>query len=169
MRRHPFTAREFGLIFHRTIPVQTTDMKVIEHLGRSAARPAFQQAIEIFLATGRPGPRLRFNTDAPPIKVARVVTRLLEAHPELEIEEVEIRGHSACELFAGQLRVRTPEGEYLVEFEWNCRWKAEELGWVDYFGLPDQSRAAREFDHDCFRIWESSPVQLVAEVRQTGA
>lgn len=144
-------------------------MKVIEYLGRSSALPAFRQAVEIFLATGRPGPRLRFNADAPPIKVTRVLTRLLEAHPELEIEEVEIRGRSACELFAGQLRARTVEGERLVEFEWNCRWKAEELGWVDYFGLPDQTRAAREFDHDCFRLWEISPIQLVAEVRPGGA
>ncbi len=140
-------------------------MKLIELLSHSAARPGFAQAVEIFLATGRPGPRLRFNVDAPAIKVARTLTKLVESHPELEIEEVEVRGTSGCDYFEGQLRVRTPEGEYLVEFDWNCRWKATEMGWVDYFGFPDQARAAREFDHECFRTWELRPIQLIEEIR----
>ena len=41
-----------------------------------------------------------------------------------------------------------------VRFHWDCKWRALQEGWTDYFGFPDQVRAAREFGHDCFRLWE---------------
>ena len=31
-----------------------------------------------------------------------------------------------------------------VRFHWDCKWKAQQEGWSDYFGFPDQMRAARE-------------------------
>ena len=41
-------------------------------------------------------------------------------------------------------------------FTWCCRWRAEQEGWKDYFGFPDQIRAAREFGWDCFQRWSES-------------
>ena len=40
-----------------------------------------------------------------------------------------------------------------VSFHWDCKWKAMELEWHDYFGFPDQARAAREHPYACFRAW----------------
>ncbi|HEX8695519.1 MAG TPA: hypothetical protein VF746_24110, partial [Longimicrobium sp.] len=47
-----------------------------------------------------------------------------------------------------------------VRFVWDCKWKAEQHGWHDYFGFPDQGRAAREFGYDCFRAWVEEAVKL---------
>jgi hypothetical protein len=52
-----------------------------------------------------------------------------------------------------------------VRFYWDCKWKAQEQGWTDYFGFPDQMRAAREFGYDCFRSWnqlQTEPVSVPA-------
>jgi hypothetical protein len=76
----------------------------------------------------------------------------------MPVESVAISGRSGCEYFRGELTVHTPTDELRVEFHWDCRWKASQLGWYDYFGLPDQIRAAQELDHDCFRTWNVLPV-----------
>ena len=34
------------------------------------------------------------------------------------------------------------------------RWRAEQQGWVDAFGFPDQIRAADEFGWNCFHRWQ---------------
>ncbi|HET7321212.1 MAG TPA: hypothetical protein VFI96_01875 [Longimicrobiaceae bacterium] len=127
-------------------------------LERSRATAAFGEALRRFLQSGRPEERLRFDPHrSPPIKVARTLTMLLSAHPELEIDRVELDADSGCELYRGVLTAHTPDGARRIDFEWNCRWRALEQGWTDYFGFPDQSRAAREFGHDCFRVWEIRP------------
>lgn len=139
-------------------------MNLRDLLARSAATPEFRDAVETFLHDGRPSERVHFGPYAPPVKVARTLAQLLVASPELPVERVEIDGASGCEFFRGAMRVVTAEGERRVRFHWDCRWKAIQNGWTDYFGFPDQIRAARECDHDCFRVWEASPVpELLAE------
>lgn len=128
-------------------------MSLSSFLNRSRALPAFREAAVEFVRTGRASERIAFSGGLPPVKVERAITKLLESSPELELESVEIRGSSGCEYFRGELSARTPEGEHTVSFYWDCKWKAQQQGWSDYFGFPDQARAAREFGHDCFREW----------------
>ncbi len=128
-------------------------MSLSDFLNGSNSSEAFQQAVAEFASSGLPNPRIKFDGRTPPVKVERALTKLLEVHPDLEIESVAIEGVSGCSNFHGQLQVRTPGEERIVQFDWDCRWKAEQEGWQDYFGFPDQIRAAREFGYDCFRSW----------------
>lgn len=128
-------------------------MKIFEVLERSRATQPFRDAVERFLREGRANERVAFNRECPPVKVERAVIKALEEYPELHIESIDLRGQSGCEFFRGSLEVHTPQELRHVRFHWDCKWKAEEMGWHDYFGFPDQARAAREFGHDCFRAW----------------
>jgi hypothetical protein len=83
-----------------------------------------------------------------------VLTQLLAVEPALEIEQVVIRGMSGCSDFVGSVDVLTSSGTHVFEFTWCCRWRAESEGYRDYFGFPDQMRAAQEFDWRCFQRWE---------------
>ena len=124
-------------------------------LDRSRASDDFRRAVTAFLGDRRPNDGVTFDRFSPPVKVERTLTKLLQEHPELEIQRVEIDGASGCEYYRGQLQVHTGAGIRQVRFHWDCKWKAQQEGWTDYFGFPDQTRAAREFGHDCFRLWES--------------
>jgi hypothetical protein len=132
-------------------------MPLMEHLNFSSATQAFRDAVERFARTGAPNERISFATPAPAVKVERTITMILRRHPELEIERVEIDAVSGCSSFQGVACVRTSADTLRVDFDWDCRWKAVQLGWTDYFGFPDQARAAREFGFDCFRVWDISP------------
>jgi hypothetical protein len=129
-------------------------MLILDLVARSAATEAFRAAVEQFCRTGAPGPVLEFDPRCPPVKVERTLIQMLQAFPSLPIARVAVQGSSGCEFFRGTVQITAEEQSTAVQFEWNCRWKAEEMGWVDWFGLPDQSRAAREFGHDCFRVWK---------------
>jgi hypothetical protein len=129
-------------------------MKLLKLIAGSAITPDFRDGIDAFLKSGRANDQVAFNSSAPPVKVARTLTRVLESYGHLPLESVAITGRSGCEFFRGEVTVRSRYDERRVEFHWDCRWKAIELGWFDYFGFPDQIRAARELDHDCFRSWE---------------
>ena len=135
-------------------------------LQRSAASAAFRDAVHRFVRSGRSNEAVVFDRGSPPVKVERALTKLLETAPELVIERVEIRGSSGCEFYRGELTAHTPEGSHTVRFHWDCKWKAEEQGWTDCFGFPDQIRAARVFGYDCFRAWEpqvlEEPVRAMA-------
>lgn len=121
----------------------------------SSATDDFRSAVSSFLATGGPSERIRFDHRSPPVKVERVMTKLLETESDLEIDAVAIDASSGCEYYRGELTVDLADGRARrFAFDWDCRWRAEEQGWTDYFGLPDQIRAAREFGYDCFRLWE---------------
>jgi hypothetical protein len=124
-------------------------------LERSRASEDFRHSVTAFVRDSRSNDRVTFDPYSPPVKVARTLTKLLEEHPELEIERVEIDGASGCEFFRGELRIHTSEGIRSVRFHWDCKWRALQEGWTDYFGFPDQTRAAREFGHDCFRTWDA--------------
>jgi len=137
-------------------------MMLSEYLGRSAATPAFREAVEAFRAGAGPSEFLAFPITAPRVKVERTLTKVLEEYGTLPIEGVEIEGYSGCEFFRGLAAIRTTEQVVRVRFEWNCKWKAIQLGWTDYFGFPDQTRAALEFGYDRFRSWEEEGAEELA-------
>ncbi|HET7463824.1 MAG TPA: hypothetical protein VFJ82_21390 [Longimicrobium sp.] len=137
-------------------------MKIFQMLERSSATEPFRDALERFLRDGRPNERITFNRDCPPVKVERWLTKALEEYPQLHIESIDMRALSGCEYFRGHAEVHTPAEVRRVSFHWDCRWKAQELGWNDYFGYPDQIRAARECGHDCFRVWNEEEVRVKA-------
>jgi hypothetical protein len=122
-------------------------------LQSSSASAAFKADVASFLA-GTPSQRVKVETYVPRVKVRRLLAQLLNSEPLLEIEQVVIRGHSGCSDFVGTVDVHTSTGPQRFEFAWDCRWRAEQEGWVDYFGFPDQMRAAQEFDWRCFERWE---------------
>lgn len=125
-------------------------------LQRSAATEPFRQAVGRFLRDGRACERVSFNHPSPPVKVERTLAKVLESYPELCIERVEIQAASGCEFFRGTAVIHAGGEERRVRFDWDCRWRAESQGWRDYFGFPDQARAAREFGWDCFRCWQEA-------------
>jgi hypothetical protein len=128
-------------------------MTILDLLDRSSATDAFRDAVTRFVRDGRPNERIAFNRDCPSIKVERTLVRALEEYPELQVESIEIHGMSGCEFFRGVMDVHTAAEVRRVSFHWDCKWKAQEMGWHDYFGFPDQTRAAREFPYACFRTW----------------
>lgn len=91
---------------------------------------------------------------APRVKVLRVIHHLLDAHPEFAVERVQVDGRSGCSDFVGTVMVEGDGESRTFEFAWDCRWKAEQEGWTDCFGFPDQIRAAAAFGWRCFARWE---------------
>lgn len=119
----------------------------------SAATAEFKADVASFLS-GEKSDRVRVETYVPRVKVRRLLTQLLTSEPSLEIEHVVIRAQSGCSDLIGTVDVHTRSGPQHFEFVWDCRWRASREGWVDYFGMPDQMRAAQEFDWRCFQRWE---------------
>jgi hypothetical protein len=119
----------------------------------SNATPDFKADLRSFLSGDR-AERVKVESFVPRVKVQRVLTQLLAVEPSLEIEYIVIRGSSGCSDFVGSVDVQTKSGTHVFEFTWCCRWRAENEGYRDYFGFPDQMRAAQEFDWRCFRRWE---------------
>lgn len=135
-------------------------MPIADHLARSGSTEAFRLAVEQFVRTCQPGPRVIFDYRCPPVKVERTLTKILVEYPDLPIERVTLDATSGCEFFRGRATIEAGVRTVIVHFEWNCRWKAEQMGWADWFGLPDQIRAAREFGYDCFRVWNEEPAAV---------
>lgn len=123
------------------------------HVLSSSATPGFKTDLLAFLS-GEPSERVKLETYVPRVKVRRLLTQLLAVEPGLEIEQVVIRGSAGCSDFVGSLDVQTTSGALVFDFTWCCRWRAESEGYRDYFGFPDQMRAAQEFDWRCFQRWE---------------
>ncbi|CAN5559369.1 hypothetical protein BH24GEM3_BH24GEM3_22610 [soil metagenome] len=124
-----------------------------QFLDQSQATAAFREAVAHFVRTRQPSSAIQFSSRLPPVKIERALTKIIEAYPDLPLERVEIDGTSGCEFFRGTATLSAGAEQRRVEFNWDCRWKAMQVGWTDYFGLPDQIRAAREFGYDCFRVW----------------
>lgn len=126
-------------------------METLAHGSR--ATPDFKADVASYLS-GERCDRVKVEGYAPRVKVRRLLTQLLAIEPALEIEGVVIRGSSGCSDFVGSVDVHTAAGSQVFDFAWCCRWRAESEGYVDYFGFPDQMRAAQEFDWRCFQRWE---------------
>ena len=123
-------------------------------LAASRAADQFKKDVRQFHQAGHAS-RITVNGYVPTVKVARLLKQLLSSEPTLPIERVSLRAISGCSDFIGHVEIHTSDDRHTIEFEWDCRWRAEAEGWVDYYGLPDQIRAAREFDWRCFKKWKS--------------
>lgn len=130
-----------------------TPSEFADLLAESRASKAFKADVVRFLESGS-ADRLQIRGYAPRVKVARLLKHVLASHPELDIEHVLLEGQSGCSDFVGTVRLATMTETRVFEFVWCCRWRAEQEGWTDYFGFPDQMRAAREYDWRCFRVWQ---------------
>ena len=119
----------------------------------SCATTDFKADVASYLSCER-CERVKVETYVPRVKVQRLLTQLLAVEPSLEVEQVVIRGMAGCSNFIGSVDVHTASGAAVFDFVWCCRWRAEREGLVDYFGFPDQLRAAQEFDWRCFQRWE---------------
>ena len=120
---------------------------------QSRATDEFKADLARFLAGDRPT-RVKVESFVPRVKVQRLLSQLLAEEASLEIEQVTIRGSAGCSDFVGTVDVHTRSGSHVFEFVWCCRWRAQREGYVGYFGLPDQSRAAQGFGWRCFQKWE---------------
>ena len=130
-------------------------------LDRSHAADTFKNAVRSYCATGG-ADRIEVEGYAPRIKVRRLLAQMLSTEPHLPIEGISLRGRSGCSDFVGTVRVHTGSETRVYEFVWDCRWRAEQEGWTDCFGFPDQIRAAQEYDWRCFVRWE--PVRVERRV-----
>lgn len=126
-------------------------------LASSRAAETFKNAVRSYCATGGADP-IRVEGFAPSIKVKRLLAHVLSTEPQLPIERISLRGRSGCSDFVGTVQLHTESETRVYEFVWDCRWRAEQEGWTDCFGYPDQIRAAREYDWRCFVRWE--PVRV---------
>jgi hypothetical protein len=128
-------------------------MELSDLLADSAATPEFVSDVLAY-AAGATSERVHLVRRSPPVKVLRVLAQLLHVEPHLPIGSVSIDARSSCSSFDGRLDVHTAQAIHHYEFSWDCQWRAMEEGWTDFFGFPDQIRAASEFGWRCFRIWE---------------
>ena len=128
--------------------VEVSIRNLEELLEQSAASPEFKEAVKR-LEDGTGQELIRFNPQSPPVKVLRLVMKLLEEFPAMPLESLAIEAESGCSDYVGHA-IAQP-GALRFEFEWNCQWRAETMGWVDAFGDPDQIRASQTYGYQCFR------------------
>ena len=122
-------------------------------LAASRATAAFRADLAAF-SSREPSERISVVGPSPRVKVLRAIAQLLHAEPSLSVDRVRVQAVSGCADFVGTMTVTDAAGElHAFDFEWNCEWKARQLGYVDGFGFPDQIRAAQEFGWDCFERW----------------
>jgi len=128
-------------------------MQLEQVLATSSAAETFKSAVRSYCETGS-ADHIQVDGFAPRIKVRRVLTQVLATQPDLPIERIAVRARSGCSDFVGTVQVHTAGETRVFEFVWDCRWRAEQEGWTDCFGFPDQIRAAQEYDWRCFLRWE---------------
>jgi hypothetical protein len=121
-------------------------------LDQSSADDAFKADVVAF-ERFQPAERIRLDHHAPRVKILRTLAQLLHAEPTLRVERVRILGASGCCDFRGTLVATADGAEHTFDFVWDCRWKANEVGYFDRWGSADQARAAREFGWRCFSVW----------------
>ena len=122
-------------------------------LAQSGAVETFKIAVRSYCAR-QETEHIQIEGYAPVVKVQRLLAHMLTAEAHLPIERIYLRGRSGCSDFVGSVQVHTASETRVYDFVWDCRWRAEQEGWTDYFGIPDQIRAAREYDWRCFERWE---------------
>ena len=124
-------------------------------LARSFATDRFKADVVAF-ARRTEASSITLTRMVPRIKVIRLINQLLHAHPEWVVDSLRIDGRSGCSDFVGTVTVEGGGESRTIEFAWDCRWRAEQQGWVDAYGFPDQIRAADEFGWNCFQQWQLS-------------
>ncbi|HEU4564571.1 MAG TPA: hypothetical protein VFS05_07980 [Gemmatimonadaceae bacterium] len=129
-------------------------MDLTHFLTASRAHDAFKADVLAF-AAGASAERIRILRPNPHVKVQRLLAKLLHEERDLAITGVTVDGWSGCSDFTGSIAVECDDELRRYEFTWCCRWRAQQEGWTDYFGFPDQIRAAHEFGWDCFARWEA--------------
>ena len=139
------------------------DTQIIE---RSFATERFKADVVAF-AKRTEAPSITLMRPVPRIKVIRLINQLLHAHPEWVVDRLRVDGRSGCSDFVGTLVVEGNGESRVIEFAWDCRWRAEQEGWVDCFGFPDQIRAADEFGWNCFQRWQLSSSGSVSTAHTT--
>ncbi|MDQ6634520.1 MAG: hypothetical protein M3Z10_07155 [Gemmatimonadota bacterium] len=127
---------------------------LLPYLDAAAAHPEFKSEVLTYVGGGT-SQRIELTGYAPRVKVERVLTQLLHAHPDLPVERVRVHGRSGCSDFTGEVVVTAGAAEHRFAFTWCCAWRAEQEGWRDCFGFWDQARAAREYGFRCFSRWEA--------------
>lgn len=141
----------------RYIPPVPIDPQI---LTRSCATDRFKADVAAF-ARRDDAPSITLMRTVPRIKVIRLVSQLLHAHPEWAVDRLRIDARSGCSDFVGTVIVEGGGEARVIEFAWDCRWRAEQQGWVDAYGFPDQIRAADEFGWNCFHHWQLSATPAV--------
>ena len=121
-------------------------------LEQSRADEDFKAAVRAYYERGEAS-GIRVDSYIPPVKVQRLLKYVLATEPELPIQDLAVTGSSGCSDFVGTVEAKTHSATHVFEFGWCCRWRAEQEGYTDYFGYPDQIRAAQEFDWQCFHTW----------------
>jgi hypothetical protein len=124
-------------------------------LESSHATQEFKSAVQQYAEGNATTPLIRASAGAPPVKVLRVITKLLESHPQVAFKSVDIQATSGCSDFRGTLKADA-DSPLTIRFVWDCAWKARQVGYADHWGEPDQIRAAQEFGYDCFEVFEAS-------------
>lgn len=142
-------------------------MDIEDLLAASSATDAFKVAVRAYL-DHKDAPAIQVVRHAPRVKVQRLLSQLLSAEPALAIEAVTVDGVSGCSDYRGTLRVESRGVSKVFNFVWDCQWRAREEGWTDYFGFPDQIRAAREFGWRCFARWDEAPEEASADLLLDG-
>ena len=128
-------------------------------LERSQATDVFKSAVREF-AAGRPHALIGVSRRQPDVKVLRTIAKLLDMYPDHPIERVDIAGASGCSDYVGTLAVQP--GDLQIVFDWNCAWKARQMGWTTFLILPHQIRAAQECDYQCFREFREMTEEEIA-------
>jgi hypothetical protein len=129
---------------------------LLPYLEAAAAHPEFKREVLAYVQGGVAS-RIELQGHAPRVKVARVLTQLFHAHPDLAVERVQVAARSGCSDFVGEVTAFAGDTAHRFAFTWCCAWRARELGWKDCFGFWDQTRAAREYGWRCFERWERMP------------
>lgn len=129
-------------------------MHLSDILGDSSATPEFKAAVLSVQGRTRT-PLVTSSRPVPHIKIMRLLTHLLSAERDLEIESVRLHADSGCSDLIGTIDVTCSDSVRRFSFAWDCAWRAREQGWTDCFGFPDQMRAVREYDWRCFKSWQA--------------
>ena len=130
-------------------------------LTRSCATNRFKNDVIAF-ASRADVPSITLVRAVPRVKVVRLINQLLHAHPEWVVDRLRVDARSGCSDFVGTAVVEGGGQSRVIQFAWDCRWRAEQEGWVDAFGFPDQIRAADEFGWNCFHRWQPEQPALFA-------
>jgi len=129
-------------------------MHLTDILDDSSATPEFKAAV-LSVQVRKRTPLVTSSRPVPHVKIMRLLTHLLSAERDLEIESVRLHADSGCSDLVGIIDVTCSVAVRRFSFAWDCAWRAREQGWTDCFGFPDQMRAVREYDWRCFKSWQA--------------